>query len=414
MGHLNVETTNELSGSLSMIAQEMPARVVISNPKSTNTTHIRVEIIRLQGGYQLAKRTGKQVFHENINSNDLCKVMQQLMQDFNQLNAFTDHAEYRLRLTKKGRVQFGRQPVKHGKSVADKPLMPDLGSANQISCLPVHNRKKSYLLEDGQAVKPLIDMGVLTRDGHVIKAMYPKFRQINRFLEMIDDALRDVPQHSRLHVLDFGCGKSYLTFILYHYLSEIRCMDVHITGLDLKADVVKKCNQAARRYGYQNLSFEVGDINGYESAVSVDMVVTLHACDTATDYALYNAIRWGAKMIFSVPCCQHELNAQIQSETYAILTRYGLVKERIAALMTDAIRGNLLQACGYKTQLLEFIDMEHTPKNILIRAVAGQIPKGQKLALQQEAERLMHEYQLNPTLYKLLTENSILHSCGDK
>ncbi len=206
-----------------------------------------------------------------------------------------------------------------------------------------------------------------------------------------------------LRILDFGCGKSYLTFILYYYLTEVRKLPVEITGLDLKADVIEKCGAAAEKYGYTGLRFQQGDVAGYDSPAPADIVVTLHACDTATDYALFHAVRRGAKMILSVPCCQHELNGQMQSETLSLLTRYGIIQERFAALATDAIRGALLEYCGYKTQLLEFVDLAHTPKNLLIRGVKKR-PAGSPhgLAALKEAQRLMEEFHLNPTLYRLM------------
>lgn len=231
-----------------------------------------------------------------------------------------------------------------------------------------------------------------------------KYKQINRFLEMVDDVSDNLPRQRPLRVIDFGCGKSYLTFILYYYLTVIKKREVQMVGLDLKADVIEKCNQTARKYGYDGLHFELGDINGYQLAGEVDLVITLHACDTATDYALFNAVSWGARVILSVPCCQHELNGQIQSEQFSILTRYGIVKERAASLMTDAIRANLLECCGYKTQLLEFIDLAHTPKNILIRAVKRAPSQRAPAGVLEETESLMEEFLLHPTLYRLLKE----------
>ena len=193
-----------------------------------------------------------------------------------------------------------------------------------------------------------------------------------------------------------------LTFILYYYLVELRGMDVRIIGLDLKEEVIRNCSLAARRYGYEGLHFELGDISGYDCPYLVDMVISLHACDTATDYALYHAVRWKAKLIFSVPCCQHELNRQMKGQTLSILTRYGIVKERTAALMTDAVRGNLLTACGYKTQLLEFVDLSHTPKNILIRAVRTVVPRAVRQEARQEVEELKEAFGFRPTLDELL------------
>jgi len=256
-------------------------------------------------------------------------------------------------------------------------------------------------------IPPLIDLGIITKDGRIVASMQHKYRQINRFLEMVDDAVR---KHGRktLKVVDFGCGKSYLTFIVYYYLNEVRNIETEIVGLDLKEDVVATCNAAALRYGYGRLRFIQGDIGEYAGTSrdkQVDMVMTLHACDTATDYALYHAVRMEADIIFAVPCCQHELNAQINDETLRLLTRYGIVRERAAALMTDAIRANLLAYSGYKAQLMEFVELTHTPKNLLIRAVKTYIPNSVRQRMLAEVDELREAFGLNPTLYGLLVSD---------
>lgn len=251
-------------------------------------------------------------------------------------------------------------------------------------------------------IPPLTDLGIFTKDGKIVRSMYDKYRQINRFLEMVEDVVKRHPEGKTMRIIDFGCGKSYLTFILYYYLTGVKGYSVQMTGLDLKEDVIRNCNAVAEKYGYDNLHFELGNIEEYHTDEPVDMVVTLHACDTATDYALYNAIRWNAGIILSVPCCQHEWNGQMKTEEFSAITKYGIVKERMAALMTDAVRGCLLEACGYKTQLLEFIDIAHSPKNILIRAVKGNVSPKKKQQALREAERMLQGFGVEQTLYRLL------------
>lgn len=236
--------------------------------------------------------------------------------------------------------------------------------------------------------------------------MYDKYKQINRFIEIVDDAAQALTKEAQgreLTIIDFGCGKSYLTFILYYYFTVIKGTGVKMIGLDLKEDVIANCNQVAKKYGYEGLSFQLGDINGFQWEGPVDMVITLHACDTATDYALYNAIGWGTKMIFSVPCCQHELNGQLESEDLSLLTRYGIIQERFAALLTDSIRANLLEYCGYKTQVLEFVDLSHTPKNLLIRGMKKKsLDREYCEKILNETKRSMDAFHVRPALYELL------------
>lgn len=379
---------NTITDSVSRILEGRPLKLVISKPASKSQAFQKIAIDNKADYYQLSKYTDKQVFHENVKASQLLsRCVDYLENDYRQLNAWSEDQEYSISISKKKKILFSARPKK---------------TSLELPREPAHNRTKHYILSEGESIPPLIDMGIFTADGKVIKSMYDKYRQINRFIELIDDVIKK-QNYTHLNIMDFGCGKSYLTFILYYYLTEIRKITVNIIGLDLKEDVIKKCNDAAEKYHYANLKFELGNIHGFRSPFDVDMVITLHACDTATDYALFNAVSWKAKMIFSVPCCQHELNNQISTNTFSLFTRYGIVSERFSALMTDAIRANLLEYSGYNTQLLEFIDFEHTPKNILIRAI--QNPAKSTFARQKalsEVERVISEYHVTPTLYRLL------------
>ncbi len=369
------------------IAAEKPSKIVLSAPAQTETRYQKAVIQKLETGYQVARYTEKQVFHENIGSERLGEVCREAMEtSYHQLNAWAQGYEMAVRVTRKGKVLYSRR--KSSEAAALPPVS--------------HNRKKNYLLPEGQVIEPLVDMGIFSKEGKVLKPMYDKYKQINRFLEIIDDAVRK-QELTQLNIIDFGCGKSYLTFIVYYYLTKVRGLSVRMIGLDLKEDVIAECNQAAKKYGYEGLSFQVGDIGGFQCPFPVDMVITLHACDTATDYALSNAIAWGSKMIFSVPCCQHELNSQLHTEKLSLLTRYGIIGERFSALLTDAIRGNLLEYAGYRTQLLEFVDLAHTPKNILIRAVkAPELSEKARQKALEEAKRAIEEFHVDPTLYRLV------------
>ena len=393
------EQNSELYTYLTQILSNSIDKCIISHPKSKTEPYKKIAIHKKNTYFQFEKYTEKQVFHENINESDLLqKCMELIDGHYLQVNAWTTDTEFALLISKKGKCALRKIQQKTQQS-------NDTACTTGACNVNTHNRKKNYILEEGTIIPPLVDMGIFTQEGKVVRSMYDKYRQINRFIELIDDAVRDT-NATHLNIIDFGCGKSYLTFILYYYLTEIRKINAQIIGLDLKEDVIKNCNIAAQKYGYSGLKFELGDINGYKAPFDVDMVITLHACDTATDYALYNAIQWNAKMIFSVPCCQHELNHQMKPETLSILSNYGIIQERFAALATDAIRGNLLEYCGYKTQLLEFIDFAHTPKNILIRAtLRTNTPKQLKQNKLQEIHNLMDEFHFAPTLYQLIQPN---------
>ena len=372
------------------VFEDDPSKIVISKPPK-GSEFIRIRAVRTEKGFLFEKYTEKQAFHENRSCGEAEKrCVEFLSEGWSQLNAWGRSKEYNISVSKKGKLLFGK-----------KSISIQQNDAGENS----HDRKKNYIIPEDKPFPALVDMGVFTKDGKVAKPMYDKFRQINRFVEIIDDAVRERCGSGKpVKVIDFGCGKSYLTFVLYHYFTEIRGMETEMLGLDLKADVIEKCSAAAKKYGYKDLRFETGDISTASVSGKIDMVVTLHACDTATDYALYNAVMRGADMIFSVPCCQHELNCQMKSERLSLLTRYGIIKERAAALCTDAIRANLLEYCGYKTQLLEFVGFEHTPKNILIRAVRRENSLKNREMYLAEAESVMREFSFEPTLYKLLKE----------
>nr|MDD6335577.1 SAM-dependent methyltransferase [bacterium] len=383
----------ELYDNLRALAAHDVKKMVISKPATPSAPYVKIVIERRADYYQAAQYTHTQVYHINMSPDHLAAyLLETVPGQYLQINAWDPAQEHMLLISKKGKVT-----CKQRKLAA--PIAPVSGQ---------HNRQKRYLLEEGAPIAPLVDMGIFTPEGKIIRAMYDKFKQINRFLEMVDDCLRGYTGNS-LRIIDFGCGKSYLTFVLYHYFTAIKHMDVEMIGLDLKEEVIARCNAAAQAYGYEHLHFELGDINGYRAPFDVDMVVTLHACDTATDHALYNAICWGARFILSVPCCQHEVNAAIHTQSLGLMTRYGIIQERFSALATDALRANLLACCGYKTQLLEFINMAHTPKNLLIRAVKKPAaPIKTPHPQLEEALSFMREFHVQPTLYRLLAQSGRL------
>lgn len=384
-------------------------QIIISNPRRKNTSDgdcvsvskikVRPVVIAEKLLFQESRFVGSQVFHANLDKQSLTeKICDEMSVSFGQLELETSFLRATVLVSKKGTVTIKKKQLQDANRCSD--IKGRMDNDEKLQAL-AHNREKQYILKEGIPVPFLIDLGVQTPEGKIIRSKYDKFRQINRFLEFIQDVLPALPKDRTVSILDFGCGKSYLTFAMYYYLKVLQNYDIDIIGLDLKKDVIRKCNQLKDKYGYDGLRFLEGDIRSYNDKEEVDMVVTLHACDTATDHAIAKAIAWNAKVILSVPCCQHELNAQIQCRELAPVLKYGLLKERISALLTDGIRANLMEAYGYETQVMEFIDMSHTPKNILLRGIQskGFRKKGTTLEEVQEMMDVLHTKQ---TLAELL------------
>ena len=369
-------------------------RVILSNPSSKDGVIkicARPVLKNKSLLFQIEEYTKTQVFHKNLTAGDAGSYLTGKLSS----DASSQTAEFKNALVETKSFTANVLVSKKGTITIKKKMN---ASTKQPKISLSHNRKKKYILEEGIPVPFLIDLGVMTQNGNIINAHYDKFRQINRFLEYIEDILPSLPTGRELRILDFGCGKSYLTFAIYYYLKVLKGYPVRITGLDLKEDVIRHCNELAVKYGYDKLEFLCGDIAYYDGCSQVDMVVTLHACDTATDYALAKAVGWGAKVILSVPCCQHELNKQMKNDLLSPVLHYGILKERMAALMTDGLRAQILEANGYRTQILEFIDMAHTPKNLLIRAVYN----GHCADNKAQIDELLAAFDVNPTLYRLL------------
>lgn len=369
-------------------------RVILSNPSSKDGVIkicARPVLKNKSLLFQIEEYTKTQVFHKNLTAGDAGSYLTGKLSS----DASSQTAEFKNALVETKSFTANVLVSKKGTITIKKKMNT---STKQPKISLSHNRKKKYILEEGIPVPFLIDLGVMTQNGSIVNAHYDKFRQINRFLEYIEDILPSLPTGRELRILDFGCGKSYLTFAIYYYLKFLKGYPVRITGLDLKEDVIRHCNELAVKYGYDKLEFLCGDIAYYDGCSQVDMVVTLHACDTATDYALAKAVGWGAKVILSVPCCQHELNKQMKNDLLSPVLHYGILKERMAALMTDGLRAQILEANGYRTQILEFIDMAHTPKNLLIRAVYN----GHCADNKAQIDELLAAFDVNPTLYRLL------------
>lgn len=364
-------------------------RGTLSNPRN-NSKYIKgyIRPVEIKGNsmMQIELFTKTQSFAHNYNYDEFSEIINTIMLDsFFQLNIITNEYNYSFKYTKKNHL------------LSNKIKNKEIKTLLNVS----HNKQKKYILNDGNIIPPLVDLGVMTQDGKIVPSYYDKYRQINRFLEIIDDTIKDFKEQE-LNIIDFGCGKSYLTFIVYYYLVNIKKIKTNIIGLDLKADVIKKCNEISKNYGYNSLNFEIGDISLYKPHFRVDLIITLHACDVATDYAMYHAIKLHSKYLLSVPCCQHEINNQIKKSS-SFLASYGIVKERMSALLTDTIRAKLLEYSGYNVDILEFVDFDASPKNLLVRAKYTGNSNAKAL---DEVKQILDEFTIDQTLYKLLFKSS--------
>lgn len=348
--------------------------------------YIRPVEIKGKSMMQIELFTNTQSFAHNYTYDEFSKIINNIMQEsFFQLNIITTEYNYSFKYTKKNHL------------LSNKTKNKEIKEFLNVS----HNKQKKYILNDGNVIPALVDLGVMTHDGKIVPSYYDKYRQINRFLEIIDDTIKDF-KDEELNIIDFGCGKSYLTFIVYYYLVNIKKIKTNIIGLDLKADVIKKCNEIAKNYGYNSLNFEIGDISLYKPHFRVDLIITLHACDVATVFAMYHAIKLHSKYLLSVPCCQHEINNQLKKNS-SFLASYGIVKERMSALLTDTIRAKLLEYSGYNVDILEFVDFDASPKNLLVRAKYTGNLNAKAL---DEVKQILDEFKIDQTLYKLLFKSS--------
>ena len=384
---MSIDTLNEIE---QIIDDQAFIFGVLSNvkkgiEKTYNKVDIKPVIIKNERLYQISCYYDQKVKHENLTAEALKAYFAKVLGPyFKQGQLYTKTADLQILFNKKG----------------EGTILKKAPTRFQVNL--DHNRKKQYLIPEGTPCDFMIALGVMDADGKVFKKMYDKFRQLNKYLEFVDDSLPYLGED--LSIIDFGCGKAYLTFALYYYLVKLKGRQVKIIGLDLKEDVIDFCNTTATKLGYHGLTFNMGDIKDFEFNGNVDMVVSLHACDTATDEALGKAVGWGAKVIYAVPCCQHELFNQMKNDQMAPLLKHGIVRDKLATIVTDTLRAQALEAVGYTVQMLEFIDMTHTPKNILIRAFKTDKTSEALLADYHAYEAFMNNWQVKPRIDVVLSK----------
>ena len=364
--------------------REKLVKIGFSSPDGAEFSRItlRPVVIKAKNAWQAERFRDNKVFHLNVSDEEICDWVEKTAKDYSQICVFLSGET----------VTFSRSGGSLRKK-SSKNTMQKKSTDEQ------NNRQKNYILREGENIPALVELGVFTKDFRVVASKHDKYRQINRFIELIDDAYADY-DGKEITILDFGCGKSYLTFIVYYYFVKIKNIKAKIIGYDLKADVVQRCNEIARRYGYNGLSFVVSDVTRdvlYDE--KIDMIISLHACDTATDYALSYALHKKVKNIFSVPCCQHEINLSIKrGGELDVFLKYGIVKERMSALLTDTIRAMILEDLGYSVDMIEFVDLEQSPKNLMIRAKKCKLPQRKN---KEQIKSLIDTYKFSQSLWSL-------------
>jgi SAM-dependent methyltransferase len=359
-----------------LIRKREPLKIIISQPRSKVEISKRILTLKQERSlfWQEEQFRQNQVFHHNYETPEqVLAWWYDCSSVYKQAQIQTPEKEYHVFFQHDSTSRFVTNEIPRNIEVQ------------------AHNRKKQYIMVEGEPIDFLVQLGIMTQQGKVVQSKYDKFRQINRYLEIVADCLPSLSSE-KLRIVDFGCGKSYLTFALFWYLKKLR-REISIVGLDLKQEIVEHCNLLAEELHYQGLHFQVGDIAHWQNQEPIDLVVSLHACDTATDAALVQAIRWNAQVILAVPCCQHELAPLIKDSEQTSLLRHGILRERLASLVTDALRAELLEAHGYQTQVMEFIELEHTPKNLLIRGIKQQ-KKTNIEAANKNVDQLMERYGL--------------------
>ncbi len=392
-----------------MLEDETLARIVFSGKRKKSLEYDKVTMRPVEIGgeakFQAEFCYPKKVLHRNLDADGAKELALLLVEeDFKQVNAFTGGGAFQALAARPETPRITRT-VQQRAQVMRGTQVPGPAGPGACGAAPrCHNRTKNYVLPAGEPCDFLIRLGIMDRDGTVFARSYSKFRQINRYLEIVEDVFPYLPKDKTLKIIDFGCGKAYLTFALYHYLAVVKARDVEIIGLDLKEDVIDFCSQVAADLGYARLKFLKGDIADYTDD-HADMVVTLHACDTATDYALINAVAWNTKVILSVPCCQHELFRQIKNDLHRPMLKHGILKDRLTEYLTDGLRGLKLEAAGYDVSMIEFTSLEHTARNIMIKAVKsnaqGAYARKRREAAQHEYEALCDFYHVHPCIDKL-------------